>query len=111
MNLRLRERPPVYCTVGDTGPTWLAPLWREPIEPVAQACCCPAPAAYAVVVAPTPHLPNPPEILLCAHHMWQARERLSKPDVGVYDAGGHIVDLSAGPTAVFGPVAERQLTG
>jgi len=94
MNLRVRDRAPLYPTTGDDQLTWLAPLWRAEIEPVAQACCCPARAAYAVVMAPTAHLPQPPEILLCAHHMWQARARLSRPDVGVYDAGGNLFELT-----------------
>jgi hypothetical protein len=93
MNLHVRERGQWTHSTREA-PTWIAPLIRAQIEPVAQACCCPAPAVYAVVVAPNPELSNPPEVLLCAHHMWQSRERLARRDVGVYDAAGCLVDIA-----------------
>jgi len=93
MNLHVRERPTVVESGPDPEPHWLAPLMRAQIEPTTQACCCPAPAVYAVVVAPRPDLPNPPEILLCSHHLRAARERLAHIDVGVYDAGGRLVEF------------------
>jgi hypothetical protein len=95
MNLRVRERTSFYEPTRADRPQWVAPLMRAQIDPIAQACCCPAPAVYAVVLAPSQELPNPPEILLCAHHMWGSGSRLSQSDVAVYDADGQIVDLSA----------------
>jgi hypothetical protein len=94
MNLRVRERTSFYEPTQVARPRWVAPLMRAQIEPIAQACCCPAPAVYQVVLAPSAQLPNPPEILLCAHHMWSASTRLCQPDVAVYDTDGQIVDLS-----------------
>ena len=96
MNLRVHERP--RTTVRHRETLWVAPLMRPEIAPVSQACCCPAPAVYAVVVAPTEALPSPPEILLCAHHMYAARERLARGDIGVYDAAGHLVELASAPS-------------
>ena len=92
MNLRVRERHDVDESLLDYEPRWIAPLMRPQIEPTTQACCCPAPAVYAVVIAPTEKLPHPPEILLCAHHLRAARERLENADAGIYDASGRLVE-------------------
>jgi hypothetical protein len=93
MNLRVRERTSFYEPTTADRQRWVAPLMRGHIDPIAQACCCPAPAVYQVVVAPSVRLPNPPEVLLCAHHMWSSRQRLSGPDVAVYDADGQLVEV------------------
>lgn len=99
MNLRVRERTSFYEPTRVDRPRWVAPLMRAHIDPIAQACCCPAPAVYQVVVAPSAQLPNPPEILLCAHHTWSSRSRLSRPDVAVYDAEGHLVEMYPPPAS------------
>jgi hypothetical protein len=93
MNLYVRERSTAVESAPSPEPRWLAPLMRAEIAPTTQACCCPAPAVYAVVVAPTAQLPNPPEILLCSHHLRMSRDRLARSDVGVYDAGGRLVEF------------------
>jgi len=93
MNLRVRERSTAVECSSRVDRSWVAPLMRAQIEPTTQACCCPAPAVYAVVVPPTHDLPRPPEVLLCSHHLREARERLVGLDVGVYDAGGRLVEL------------------
>jgi len=93
MNLRVRERSTSAESRSGADRSWVAPLMRAEIEPTTPACCCPAPAVYAVVVAPTHELPRPPEVLLCSHHLREARERLGCLDVGVYDAGGRLVEL------------------
>lgn len=102
MNLRVRERTSFYEPTRVERRRWIAPLMRAHIEPNTSACCCPAPAVYQVVVAPSPELPNPPEILLCAHHMWRASGRLSQPDVAVYDADGQLVELFVSPASSRG---------
>lgn len=93
MNLRVRERASFYEPTRVDRRSWVAPLMRARIEPNTAACCCPAPAVYQVVVAPSADLSDPPEILLCAHHMWSATGRLSRPDVAVYDADGRLVEM------------------
>jgi hypothetical protein len=98
MNLRVRERTSFYEPTRVERSRWLAPLMHAHIEPNTPACCCPAPAVYQVVVAPSVELPSPPEILLCAHHMWSASGRLSQPDIAVYDADGRLVEMLAPPT-------------
>jgi hypothetical protein len=95
--MHVRERTMIAGPAGVDEDRWLAPLMRAEIDPIATACCCPAPAVYAVVLAPTERMPNPPEVLLCAHHMWVSRARLTRPDVAVYDAAGHLVELNEQP--------------
>lgn len=93
MTLRVHNTADLLDATVQRDKPWVAPLMRTEIDSVSQACCCPAPAVYAVVIAPQPSLPQPPEILLCAHHLRAARERLCRPDVAVYDAAGLFVEI------------------
>jgi len=70
---------------------WIAPLFHRCLRPGEKSCCCPARAVFAVVVAPSAELPNPPDVLLCAHHARAAHARLEGPDIALYDAVGDIV--------------------
>ena len=70
---------------------WVAALFHGALPYGERACCCPARAAFAVVVAPSAALPNPPDVLLCAHHTRASHARLEGPGVALYDAAGVIV--------------------
>jgi hypothetical protein len=70
---------------------WVAPLFHRPLPAGARACCCPARAVYAVVVAPSAELPHPPDVLLCGHHMRASQQRLSGEGIAVYGPDGVLV--------------------
>ena len=83
---------------------WVAPLFHRPLPAGARACCCPARAVFAVVVAPTPELPYPPDVLLCAHHARASQERLTGEGIALYSAAGELV--TPGPHVVLRATAE-----
>jgi len=87
---------------------WVAPLLHRPLPAGERACCCPARAAFAVVVVPTEALPNPPDILLCAHHARAAHARLEGPGVALYDAAGAIVSGHLAALLAPDPLPEIQ---
>jgi hypothetical protein len=43
-------------------------LW-PPLAPGERSCCCPAPAAYRVILPPTKTRSTPVDLLLCRHHL------------------------------------------
>lgn len=89
MNLRVRREP---RSLAAHQVRWVAPLFTSTIAAATPACCCTAPAAYAVVLPPGPALPNPPEILLCAHHLRASQQRLVALGAAVYDDLGRLVE-------------------
>lgn len=100
MNRFLRHSDPTRDPVGAGDQVFLLipPLLTRRFTAGSSACCCPAPAQYAVYL--TAHLTtlNPAEILLCAHHLRTSAVRLARPDVAVYDGAGRYVDMQHLPT-------------
>ncbi len=89
--ITLRTREPDAAPADAAADPWVAPLFHGPLGYGDQACCCPARAAFAVVVAPSVALPHPPDVLLCAHHTRTSQRGLMRPGVAVYDAAGALV--------------------
>jgi hypothetical protein len=58
-----------------------------PIDPVERACCCPSEPVARVVMPARDDRPEQ-EILLCAHHLRTAADRLRTLGAPVYDRGG-----------------------
>ncbi len=113
ISLRMREADAAPSELA--AEPWVAPLFHRPLTPGEGACCCPARAVFAVVLAPSGELPQPPDVLLCAHHARAAHGRLAGADIALYDAAGvivteHLAGLLAEPDPVPSvPAAEPAL--
>lgn len=87
----LLHRQPTPSSPAPSDSEWLAPLCQPPAPSLAEACCCPAPARYQVLMPPTHERTRAVELLLCGHHYQVSMNALRDAGGWVYDDTGCLV--------------------